>query len=387
MRPRSAASRACSSVGGARVTFGPVVHERSLYGRAGRAESRASHVESRRWQRPTHAPLEPWPGYADLDPDRAADELFNQEVPEAKDQNDQDYALALAAAVANYELVLELAPEHDRRRADARRRARPARRRGVVDAGLSRIAGAALGRSPRTTTASTPPRPRAPRRDAPPPPDAWTCARLARDRRPGPHRLVRRLGGRRLRAALAARQGGPARARRAPLGALRVDGGEGDRPARGLPVDVPRGGRHEPEGRARRRPQVRRRARGRAALGAAASPPARREEFYASAAARRIMALLQPRRRQRAGPRVRFDDWRRWLHQHGPVPCWSRSTASSARPRRAARRLRPRLGAAAATPPRCSATGRTTSCCGRAGAPAGATAATRDGPRLRRRRP
>ena len=55
-------------------------------------------------------PREPWPGYADLGDDQR-DELLAKKFQQAKDQNDQDYALALAAAVANYELVLELKPE------------------------------------------------------------------------------------------------------------------------------------------------------------------------------------------------------------------------------------------------------------------------------------
>jgi hypothetical protein len=56
------------------------------------------------------APREPWPGYADLDED-ARDELLAKKFKQAKEQNDQDYAMALAAAVANYELVLELLPD------------------------------------------------------------------------------------------------------------------------------------------------------------------------------------------------------------------------------------------------------------------------------------
>jgi hypothetical protein len=56
------------------------------------------------------SPREPWPGYADLDA-AARDELLAKKFQQAKDQNDQDYALALAAAVANYELVLELKPD------------------------------------------------------------------------------------------------------------------------------------------------------------------------------------------------------------------------------------------------------------------------------------
>ena len=59
------------------------------------------------------SPREPWPGYADLD-EAARDELLAKKFQQAKDQNDQDYALALAAAVANYELVLELLPDTTR---------------------------------------------------------------------------------------------------------------------------------------------------------------------------------------------------------------------------------------------------------------------------------
>src|SRR3954452_25623557 len=55
------------------------------------------------------SPREPWPGYADLD-EAARDELLAKKFQQAKDQNDQDYALALAAAVANYEIVLEIPP-------------------------------------------------------------------------------------------------------------------------------------------------------------------------------------------------------------------------------------------------------------------------------------
>jgi hypothetical protein len=56
------------------------------------------------------SPREPWPGYAALD-EAARDELLAEKFQQAKDQNDQDYALALAAAVANYELVLDLQPD------------------------------------------------------------------------------------------------------------------------------------------------------------------------------------------------------------------------------------------------------------------------------------
>jgi hypothetical protein len=56
------------------------------------------------------SPREPWPGYADLD-ETERDELLAKKFQQAKEQNDQDYAVALAAAVANYELVLELQPD------------------------------------------------------------------------------------------------------------------------------------------------------------------------------------------------------------------------------------------------------------------------------------
>jgi hypothetical protein len=56
------------------------------------------------------SPREPWPGYADL-AESAREEQLAKKFQQAKDQNDQDYALALAAAVANYELVLDLQPD------------------------------------------------------------------------------------------------------------------------------------------------------------------------------------------------------------------------------------------------------------------------------------
>ena len=56
------------------------------------------------------SPREPWPGYADLD-ETERDDLLAKKFEQAKEQNDQAYAYALAAAVANYELVLELKPD------------------------------------------------------------------------------------------------------------------------------------------------------------------------------------------------------------------------------------------------------------------------------------
>jgi hypothetical protein len=56
------------------------------------------------------SPREPWPGYADLD-ESERDDLLTKKFEQAKEQNDQAYAYALAAAVANYELVLDLRPD------------------------------------------------------------------------------------------------------------------------------------------------------------------------------------------------------------------------------------------------------------------------------------
>jgi hypothetical protein len=53
------------------------------------------------------APREPWPGYADLDESERQAQLALK-FDQAKEQGDQSYAYALASAVANYELALEL---------------------------------------------------------------------------------------------------------------------------------------------------------------------------------------------------------------------------------------------------------------------------------------
>jgi hypothetical protein len=53
---------------------------------------------------------EPWPGYAEQ-PEDEREQLLAKKFQDAKDQGDQPYAYALAAAVANYELVLELQPD------------------------------------------------------------------------------------------------------------------------------------------------------------------------------------------------------------------------------------------------------------------------------------
>jgi hypothetical protein len=58
----------------------------------------------------TRSPREPWDGYAKQSAEER-DQLFAQKFQQAKEHGEQDYALALTAAVANYELVLELQPD------------------------------------------------------------------------------------------------------------------------------------------------------------------------------------------------------------------------------------------------------------------------------------
>ena len=58
----------------------------------------------------TRSPREPWDGYAKQSAEER-DQLLAQKFQQAKEHNEQDYALALTAAVANYELVLELQPD------------------------------------------------------------------------------------------------------------------------------------------------------------------------------------------------------------------------------------------------------------------------------------
>ena len=58
----------------------------------------------------TRSPREPWDGYAQQSPEER-DQLLAKKFQQAKEHNEQDYALALTAAVANYELVLELQPD------------------------------------------------------------------------------------------------------------------------------------------------------------------------------------------------------------------------------------------------------------------------------------
>jgi hypothetical protein len=67
-------------------------------------------------------PLEPWPGYAALSP---ADRLtaFKAKEDEARLRWDKAYAVALSAAVGNYERLKKLA-EHDDHDADTHGAAR-----------------------------------------------------------------------------------------------------------------------------------------------------------------------------------------------------------------------------------------------------------------------
>jgi hypothetical protein len=55
-------------------------------------------------------PREPWPGYAELGEAERQSQLAKK-FDDAKEHGDQSYAYALSAAVANYELVLELKPD------------------------------------------------------------------------------------------------------------------------------------------------------------------------------------------------------------------------------------------------------------------------------------
>ncbi len=59
---------------------------------------------------PSRSPREPWAGYAGQSAEQR-DELLAKKFQQAKEHGEQDYALALTAAVANYELVLELQPD------------------------------------------------------------------------------------------------------------------------------------------------------------------------------------------------------------------------------------------------------------------------------------
>ncbi len=55
-------------------------------------------------------PREPWTGYAELAP-AERQRVLAVKFDEAKGRGDQPYAIALAAAVANYERIMELQPD------------------------------------------------------------------------------------------------------------------------------------------------------------------------------------------------------------------------------------------------------------------------------------
>jgi len=65
------------------------------------------------------SPREPWTDYAKQSAEER-DQLFAKKFQQAKEHGEQDYALALTAAVANYEMVLELQADarHNRDIAD-----------------------------------------------------------------------------------------------------------------------------------------------------------------------------------------------------------------------------------------------------------------------------
>lgn len=53
---------------------------------------------------------EPWPGYAEMDPD-ARQATLDKKIADAREHGDQSYAFLLASAVASYERVRELEPD------------------------------------------------------------------------------------------------------------------------------------------------------------------------------------------------------------------------------------------------------------------------------------
>ena len=176
-------------------------------------------------------------------------------------------------------------------------------------------------RSSGSSTSSRRGRPSATGRSSTPTPRDC-CARRARrpevegsagdvveDRRPGLDRLVRRLGDRRLAAALALRQVRPDQEHRDDVQALHLDGVEGDRRVLELADDVHRERRHEPEGGARRRAQVRRRQGERPAVRRRRCTRATPETFYALAAQMKISSYFNLSLNHGGS----IDSWRRWL--------------------------------------------------------------------------
>ena len=121
---------------------------------------------------------------------------------------------------------------------------------------------------------------------------------------------LRRVGDRRLGAALAFRQGRAHHPERRALAALRLDGLEGDDPFVAAD-DVHRDRGHEPQSGARHRPQVRRRPRLGAAVLVRQLYAGEANTFYAIAAQLKILAYFN------LG--TNLTNWRTWLATKGPI--------------------------------------------------------------------
>ena len=302
------------------------------------------------------SPREPWPGYADLD-EAARDELLAKKF--AAGEGPERPGLRRRAGRGGREL-------RARARAAARTTtsaeplaataARPARRRRLVAVELAAIPDARRSKETGNDYGVA----EAHLGDAPLPGRPSTCAGRG-TRSPTRARPRRASAGRSPTPSCAgtSSRSGRLEPDAAALRPPRLDVGQGDRPARRVPVDVPGEGRDEPEGRAstscassasRSSPSFPGRARSRP------SPPDDVQPLRAPAPDH---GLLQPRRRHRGRPRRAPPEWRKWLHQSGPVlvliaqdrhflnddraSCTTFDDAPRQRqPRRRARRLRPR---------------------------------------------
>ena len=110
-------------------------------------------------------PLEPWAGYADLD---AAERASCRPSTSGRKDRDQAYAVALAAAVGNYEMLRELVPDTaDDERSRAPRAASTTKR----DRGSRTISPPRAARTDRETTMRRPGRRRGVSRRPPCPPE------------------------------------------------------------------------------------------------------------------------------------------------------------------------------------------------------------------------
>ena len=118
---------------------------------------------------------------------------------------------------------------------------------------------------------------------------------VVEDQRPGVDGVVRGVGDRRRAPALALRPGRADQEHRAAVAALHLDGVQGDRPVHHPADGVHRHRGHEPEVGARRRPQVRRRARRGAALRLGRAVRGRLEDVLRARIAAEDPHLLQPR--------------------------------------------------------------------------------------------